>query len=79
MLSLMRQQRIRVHKPGQTYDRDVLLQTILAQPIRYMRDPRCMFCFLSTYDETNFFKQEYINGTVTWMVKYSPVVSGSVQ
>ncbi|CAG7940734.1 unnamed protein product [Penicillium salamii] len=50
-------------------------RALIAQVLRYMKEMECMYGFLSSYDETIFFRQRH-NGT-TWVVDCSPVIPAS--
>jgi hypothetical protein len=63
------------HKMSEVYHEPTMLRHLLAQPIRYMRDLNCMYGFLTTYSETIFLRQEFIEDK--WVVDYSPVIQAS--
>ncbi|GAB1208341.1 hypothetical protein APSETT445_007089 [Aspergillus pseudonomiae] len=57
-------------------DEDWELRRILAQPIMYMQRLRCVYGFLSNYDETIFLRQ-VVDNQGAWRIEYSPVIPAS--
>lgn len=66
---------VKEHQLSAFYHDEQLLRRAIAQPVEYMMDLRCKYGFISTYNETIFLRQEYINGE--WVIDYSPVIEGS--
>lgn len=66
---------VREHRFRKAYEEESPLRHLLAQPLKYMRDLKCKYGFLSNYEETIFLRQEFIEGR--WTVDYSPVIWAS--
>lgn len=66
---------IKEHQLSRLYKHEQLLRRIIAQPVEYMMDLRCKYGFISTYNETIFLRQEYVNGE--WVIDYSPPIDRS--
>jgi hypothetical protein len=54
------------------YDDDGGMRNLLAQPIQYMLELDVMFGWLSTYQQTIFLRQTYVNNA--WGIEYSPII-----
>lgn len=67
---------IEEHKMSTVYYAEDALRHLLAQPLKYMKDLKCMYGFMSNYDETIFLTQQFIQGK--WAVDYSPVIHSSI-
>lgn len=48
---------------------------LLAQPVQYMKDLKCKYGFLSTYEETIFLRQRH--DSARWVIDCSPVIFAS--
>jgi hypothetical protein len=64
------------HDIDDKLDNEWALRKILAQPIMYMQDLKCVYGFLSNYKETIFLRQVVDNQGV-WRIEYSPVILAS--
>lgn len=60
---------------SKAYENQDLLRYLLAQPIKYMKDLKCKYDFMSNYSETIFLRQEFDEGK--WVIDYSPVIRAS--
>lgn len=66
---------VKQHKMSKAYENQDLLRYLLAQPIKYMKDLKCKYGFMSNYSETIFLRQEFVEGK--WVIDYSPVIRAS--
>lgn len=61
------------HSLSRVYGQTERLRHVFGQPILYMGDLQCAYGFISTYDETIFFRQAQLPSG-EWHVEYSPVI-----
>jgi hypothetical protein len=64
------------HTIGDKLDLEKALRKLLAQPIMYMQKLKCVYGFLSNYEETIFLRQ-LVDSQGVWRIEYSPVILAS--